>query len=174
MLQSPARAIGILLLALPAFAQFKTPSPGASIEQAAHASASSATPMHKAEMGPSGSSSSVLILSDTKRFNLQPYLDTTLPVLRNEWYAAIHQFVSKPEYRNGNVVAQFGITHDGEIRNSRITESSGEDDLDKAVTEALQNASPLPAIPKAIALNEVFMRFNFQYKGKKVPRGLRH
>ena len=107
---SPVRAIGIvsLLFALPAFAQFKTPSPSASIEQAAHASAVNAKqtpPSKETQYSPS----KFEVLTDTKGYNLGPYLDNILSIVRNEWLAAGHQVVKKPNYRRGTVVAEFII-----------------------------------------------------------------
>jgi TonB family protein len=154
---------------LPAFAQFKTPSPSASIEQAAHASAANAkqTPPPKE---PQVSSSKFEVLTDTKGYNLGPYLDNILSIVRDEWHAAGHQVVKKPNYRRGTVVAEFIIAHSGEIQNLKITEPSGEDDLDKAVTQALERASPLPELPKGLTSQQLEMRFRFFYDGKNPPR----
>ena len=113
--QSPVRVIGILLLALPTFAQFKTPSPGASIEQAAHASATNAkeVPPPKEPIEPSWKFE---VLANTKGYNLGTYINTVFPVIRDEWYAAIHQLVKNPNYRRGTVRVECAIARSGEIR----------------------------------------------------------
>jgi TonB family protein len=167
--QSPVRVIGILLLALPTVAQFKTPSPGASIEQAAHASATNAkeVPAPKEPIEPSWKFE---VLANTKGYNLGPYINTVFPVIRDEWYAAIHQLVKNPNYRRGTVRVECAIARSGEIQNVKITEASGEDDLDKAVTQAFEKATPLPELPKDLSAKQLEMHFNFFYKGKNPPR----
>jgi TonB family protein len=174
--QSPVRAIGILslLFASSAFAQFKTPSPSASIEQAAHASAANASAANAKQTPPPKepqySSSKFVVLTDTKGYNLGPYLDNIFSIVRNEWLAAGDQVVKKPKYRRGTVAAEFIIARSGEIHNLKITEPSGEDDLDKAVTQALEKASPLPELPKGLTSQQLEMRFRFFYDGKNPPR----
>jgi TonB family protein len=166
--QNLVQLVGILSLgfSLPVSAQFKTPSARASVEQAAHASAADAKTVEepKPEYRPS---SNVHVLNDLKGFNLQPYLDTLLPIVRDEWYAAIHEVVKNPTYRNGTVTAEFKVMRSGDIQELKIAQSSGEEDLDLAVTQALHKANPFPEIPKALPSDEVHLRMNFFYKGKK-------
>jgi len=168
--QSPVRVVGILLLALPAFAQFKTPSPSTSIEQAAHASAANAKEAPPPSKEPQYSSAKFEILTNIKGYDLGPYIDNVRSIVRDEWYAANNQVVKKPTYRRGTVAAEFIIARSGEIQNLKITESSGEDDLDKAVAQALEKVSPLPELPKGLTAKQLEMRFHFFYNGKNPPR----
>jgi TonB family protein len=152
-----------LSLTLPAFAQFQPSSPGKTIEDAAHASAAakSETP---------GSPVQAQVLSDTKGFRLQPYLDLLLPQVRNSWYSAVSDLVKQPDRRHGKVVAEFVIARSGEVQDLQIVDSSGEKDLDDAVREGLKRASPVRSLPEALSLNELHMRFHFYYKGGKASR----
>jgi TonB family protein len=157
-----------LVAALPAFAQFKTPSAGAAVEDAARHSAPSSGSVPDAKpKAPPTSSATVEVLTETHGINIQPYLDVMLSRVRDEWYIAIHQYIKKPEARRGAVEAEFAITRSGEVEGVRITKSAA-DDLDRAVTEALKNVS-LPPIPKALPMEQIRLRFHFYYMGKKRP-----
>src|SRR5690349_5937412 len=121
MKRNAARLLGMLslLFGLPVLAQFKTPSASASVEQAAHASAADAktapapAPESKEPLPPLHPSSTVQVLTKLNGFNLQPYLDSMVPIVRDEWYAAIHEVVKNPNYRRGTVVAEFAVTRTG-------------------------------------------------------------
>ena len=55
----------------------------------------------------------------------------------------------------GEVSLFFSIDRQGRLLESRITQSSGHEGLDKAALDLLREASPMPALPNTI-LNDVF------------------
>ena len=158
-LQKPTRFTGALLvcaLGPLAFAQMQLPSPGTAIQDAARASAA-----HRGETSSAGSTS-VEVLNSRNDLRVEGYLTTLLPRVRENWWAAIGRHVNKPERARGVVVVAFVVARSGEIRDVKITSSSGRDDLDEAVLRGLQTTQ-LPPFPAAFTLPELQLRFHFYY-----------
>ncbi len=155
-----------VILAAPAYCQFKMPSAGAAIEDAARHSAPSSTPppVEKPALTPRRSSAMVEVLTETHGIDIQPYLNTMLERVRDEWYSAIHRYIKKPESRRGAVEVEFAVTRSGDVQDIKITKPAA-DDLDRAVSEALKSVS-LPPIPKALPMEQLRFRFHFYYMGK--------
>ncbi|MBS1953495.1 MAG: TonB family protein [Cyanobacteria bacterium SZAS-4] len=74
-----------------------------------------------------------------------------------------------------NTAIQFTVDQDGIVSNGRITESSGNAEMDKAALDALKAASPFPKLPptgeKAV---EVQFHFAYNYKTEGDPGVMAH
>jgi TonB family protein len=154
-----------VLSPLLAFGQFREKSAGASIEQATHEAAAKQANPQTAEK--TDSPTNVKVLTDTKGFHVEAYLDNVMPRVRDSWYAAIHQRVDKPDQRNGTVTVGFTVVRSGEIQDVHVVHGSGEQDLDDAARQGVATAGPLPPLPKALPPDELKLTIHFMYKGLK-------
>jgi TonB family protein len=167
MTQDLRRWTSFLLVLFPLFAvaQFRQKSAGAAIEDAAHEAATKQANPQTAEKPKS--ITGVTVLTDTKGFNTQFYVDAITRRIRDSWYAAIRELVNKPDQRNGKLTIGFTIVRSGEVQGAHVVDTSGEQDLDEAALQGLLRASPLPPLPKALPPDDLKLVIHFYYKGEK-------
>src|SRR5579859_504238 len=167
MKQNTRRLTALVMLLSPIFAvaQFREKSAGAAIEEATHQVAAKQANPQTAEKP--DSAMNVKVLSDTKGFNVDMYLENVMPRVRESWYSAIHELVDRPQERTGKVVVGFTVLRSGEIQAVHVVNTSKEPDLDDAACQGVQNASPLPPLPKALQPDELKLTLHFYYKGIK-------
>src|SRR5919198_659204 len=99
MAQNLLRWTALLMVLSPLFAagQFRQKSAGAAIEEATHEVAARQANPETAEKP--DSTATVKVLTDTRGFNVEAYLDNAIPRIRSSWYAAINELIDKPEER---------------------------------------------------------------------------
>src|SRR5579859_495951 len=109
MKQNTRRLTALVMLLSPIFAvaQFREKSAGAAIEEATHQVAAKQANPQTAEKP--DSAMNVKVLSDTKGFNVDMYLENVMPRVRESWYSAIHELVDRPQERTGKVVVGFTV-----------------------------------------------------------------
>src|SRR6266568_1645954 len=116
MRQNLRRCSALLMVLSPLFAvaQFRQKSAGAAIAEATREVAAKQANPQTAEKPES--TASVKVLTDTKGFNTQFYVDAIIPRIRDSWYAAIRELVDKPDQRNGKLTLGFTIVRSGEVQ----------------------------------------------------------
>ena len=65
------------------------------------------------------------------------------------------------------VVLEFTIQKNGHIINAKVSESSGNKEVDDSAMRALKKASPLPPLPLNLSQNSITVKFDFLVKGAK-------
>ena len=114
--------------------------------------------------GPSwiGKGEPIEVLSDTKGFNIKPYVKEVAARVKAVWFPLIPNTVRAPIMDQGHVSIQFRLMKDGHIEGVKYCETSGNESLDRAAYGALKGASPLPPLPVELG-PFVELRFHFYY-----------
>jgi TonB family protein len=74
-----------------------------------------------------------------------------------------------PSQKQWSVLARAGISKDGQVSAVAITTTSGDVTTDQEVTDAIQRASPFPALPTSTKLDCIAVGLNFVHAhGQKV------
>jgi len=97
------------------------------------------------------------------------YMNQTLNAIRRNWYRLVPMSARPPANKKGRVTAEFIIQHDGIIFGENIVSSSGDDELDKAVIDAIKATNNLPAFPSTVSDNSIKMRISFAYNPNTIP-----
>ena len=100
------------------------------------------------------------VLSDTKGFNIRPYLREVIETVRTHWFV---QIPNAARAKKGHVSIEFQVTHDGHISEVKYRETSGDEALDRAAYGAIESSDPLQALPGEFACQSIKLRFNFYY-----------
>ena len=101
------------------------------------------------------------ILSDTHGYDFGQYLPQLTNQVRNKWYSVIPD--SARFGRRGRVTLSFSIARNGRVQNLRALAGSGAQALDKAATDAVQKASPLPELPADFSDSQIVVQLTFLY-----------
>lgn len=108
------------------------------------------------------------MLTDTKGFNIAPYLSTLVGKVRKNWYRRIPDSARYPEKKRGAVEIEFTVLRNGKVTGLKITGSSEEPELDQAALESVRK-SKLPRLPQEFSGEYLRLRFRFYYNPEKTP-----
>ena len=114
------------------------------------------------------------VLSDTKGFNLKPYLKEVVAKMRTTWITLAPNTVRAPVNEQGHVSIEFRLMKDGHIEDVKYHESSGNEGLDRAAYGAIMGSGPMPPLPAEFQCQFVKLRFHFYYNqspGETEERG---
>jgi len=103
------------------------------------------------------------VLTDTKGFNISPYLQGVVATVRQHWYAVVPESARPPERKKGQVLIRFHILKDGSVTEMRTVGSSGDAVLDQAAYSGISSSSPFKRLPKEFACDYVSLQFRFYY-----------
>jgi TonB family protein len=87
------------------------------------------------------------VLSDTKGFNVKPYLKEVVGIVRSNWYFVIPNVVRAPKFEQGYVAVDFRVMKDGQIKDVKYHVNSEDPKLDRAAYAAITGSDPLPPFP---------------------------
>ena len=102
------------------------------------------------------------MLSDTKGFDLRPYIRQIKGLVQTNWYAAMPAVARQPRREQGHVAIDFTITKDGEVKDVKFHETSDDRKLDKAAYSAISR-SDFPPLPEGFPGDSIKLRFHFYY-----------
>jgi TonB family protein len=100
------------------------------------------------------------ILSDTQGYDFGPYLNSLMTRVRQNWYAVIPEIAIKG--LKGRVVVIFTIVRDGKVQDLRLI-PSGNQDLDRAATKAIEASNPFAALPPNFKGDRIVLQLSFLY-----------
>jgi TonB family protein len=107
---------------------------------------------------------SVNILTNTKGIDFGPYLEVVKKQVKRRWYSLIP---SGAIFKSGCVSVQFKILKNGDIADVHYVSSSGDPQLDRAASAAIEwpEATPpsLPPLPREFEDDHLELRFIFSY-----------
>ena len=103
------------------------------------------------------------VLSDTKGFNMKPYLKEIAGIVRSRWYFVMPNVVRAPKLEQGHVAIDFRVMKDGQIKDVKYHENSEDPKLDRAAYAAITGSGPLPALPSEFQCEFIKLRFHFFY-----------
>jgi len=130
-------------------------------------SAQDAGKVKTADQKPAGSRSKchgpIEILSDTKNVNFGHYKNQILNKVRKHWYKVIPEGARPPVSKNGVVGLEVAIEKDGEVKESRIVNSSGDASLDHAAWTGFTSSVPFPRLPSKFKGEYIVVRICFFY-----------
>ena len=125
---------------------------------------SPAKPLHYAR-GP------IDVLTDTKGFNIKPYLREIAGIVRSNWTWVMPDTVRGPKREQGYVAVDFRVTKDGNITDVTVRRTSESNRLDRAAYRAITGSSPLPAFPGEFQCEFLKLRFHFYYNERPSDEG---
>jgi TonB family protein len=100
------------------------------------------------------------VLSDTKGFDLTPYLGRLVDKVRTNWFRLIPE---SAETKEGRVRVRFRVMRNGEVTNVAFDARSGDVMLDWPAYNAIRTSSPMPSLPSQFACEFVELTFRFYY-----------
>jgi TonB family protein len=107
------------------------------------------------------------ILSDTQGVDFGPYVKRMHVLIEDHWFPLMPKAALPPVMKSGLTVIEFAIMPDGSVQNMKITESSGDPELDRAAYGGIFNAAPLPKLPKEFTGPSLLIRAKFFYNPNK-------
>ncbi len=168
----------VLVFTISGVAQFQQQTPSASIESAARDAAKRQT----AEKLAGESEQRIYgadILTPTNGVDLGPYLQTMLPNIRRNWFRFVPDSARAPERRSpwrkpklkqGIVSIEFVIHRDGSLGDLRVTESSEDEEFDKAALLGISESAPFPHLPEKLKSETLRLRCRFYYNPSHAAR----
>ncbi len=112
---------------------------------------------------------SVNIITDTKGVDFGPYLEIVKRQVKQRWYSLIPY---SAVFKLGCVSVQFKILKTGNVADIHYVSSSGDPQLDRAASAAIEWPEALPPLPPAFEDDNLELRFNFFYNSG--PAGASH
>lgn len=103
------------------------------------------------------------VLSDTKGFNMKPYLSQVIEGVRNSWYLLIGNDHHFPKKKKGRVAVEFRVEKNGHISDVKYNQTSGNDKLDRVAFSAIAGSDPLQPFPEEFPCQSVTLKFTFLY-----------
>jgi TonB family protein len=103
------------------------------------------------------------ILSETDGVDFGPYMKRLKVTVQNSWYPLVPSVALPPTMKSGRVIVEFAIMKNGDLRDMRITQSSGDIAMDRAAFGAIANARPLPVLPSEFTRDYLRVRSAFLY-----------
>ena len=107
------------------------------------------------------------VLSDTKGFNVRPYLDRMMQSIKAEWYSRIPEVARSPLKKKGRVSIEFHLMKDGNANEFRLVDTSGDASLDRAALAGVVAARPLAPLPPEFNCQYAVLRMHFYYNPTK-------
>jgi TonB family protein len=111
------------------------------------------------------------VLTDTKGFDVEPYLKEITGVVRSRWIWGGPDTARPPKREQGYVVVDFRVTKDGNITDVKVHRTSQSDRLDRAAYRAISGSSPLPPFPGEFQCDFIELRFHFFYNERPADEG---
>lgn len=111
------------------------------------------------------------VLTDTKGFNIDPYLKEIAGVVRSRWIWGMADTARTPKREQGYVVVDFRVTKDGNITEVKVHRTSQSDRLDRAAYRAITGSGPLPPFPGEFQCDFMKLRFHFFYNERPADEG---
>jgi len=111
------------------------------------------------------------VLSDTKGFNVKPYLKGVVRTVRSNWYFVMPNVARAPKLEQGHVAIDFRVMKDGRIKDVKYHENSEDPKLDRAAYAAITGSGPLPPLPSEFQCEFIKMRFHFFYNERPGDTG---
>jgi len=99
------------------------------------------------------------------RENLKGYLTGLASRTRDRWMAVLPAASRPPLSTPGEVKIVCWVHTDGRVTNMAIEQASGKVALDRAAWAAITGSAPYGAFPYGIAVDQVKVRFTFDYNG---------
>lgn len=99
------------------------------------------------------------LLSDTRGFDLKPYLRQLVGEVRTNWFRVIPE---SAQFKKGRVAIRFRLMRDGHITNLKV-DTSGDVTLDRPAYMAILGSNPLLPLPSEFACEFIELRFKFYY-----------
>lgn len=103
------------------------------------------------------------ILSDTKGFNVKPYLKEVAGMVKANWYLLIPDIARPPRLEQGHVAIDFRVAKDGHVKDVKYHETSEDPKLDRAAYGAITGFGSLPPLPSEFQCEFIKLRFHFYY-----------
>ena len=110
---------------------------------------------------------SLEVLTDTHGVDLTPYLSKMFGSVRQNWFAAIPQKARVPELKKGAVAIEFVILRSGTLTAMRITQSSGDIEMDRAAWGGIATSAPFAPLPAEFHGEYLSLRLHFKYNPDK-------
>ena len=99
------------------------------------------------------------LLSDTRGFDLKPYLNRLVGQVRTNWFRLIPE---SAQSKKGHLTIRFRVMRDGHITNVQV-DTSGDVTLDRPAYGAIVGSNPLLPLPSEFACEFVALGFHFYY-----------
>jgi TonB family protein len=130
---------------------------------------SSKIPVNPAESpgGTAGTGGTLEILSDTMGVDFKPYVKVLRQKVQEHWDPLIPQSAMAPELKSGRVTVEFAVLRDGKIAGLKVTETSGDINLDRAAFGALLYSRSFAPLPEEFKGNYLLFRSHFLYNPNK-------
>ena len=100
------------------------------------------------------------ILSDTKGFDMKPYLQELERRVKFKWYALVSD---RAKSRTGQLSINFRIMKDGRINDLKYAAKSGVTILDEPAYQAILDSDPFQPLPNGFACQSISLSFRFYY-----------
>ena len=100
----------------------------------------------------------VEVLSDTKGFNMKPYVKDLSARVKATWLPLVPNAARKPIFARGHLAIDFRVMKDGHVEDIRYHGTSGNESLDRAAYGAITGSSPMPPLPAEFQCQSVRMR----------------
>jgi TonB family protein len=118
---------------------------------------------------PAGTGGDVQILSDTMGVNFRPYVQRVIYSVRNRWLQLMPESARPPVMKSGTVIMEFSILKDGKVAGLKTAKSSGDIDLDRAPSSAIEKSAPFAPLPAEFAGQYLTLRAKFHYNLPNAP-----
>jgi TonB family protein len=107
------------------------------------------------------------IISDTMGTDFGPYLKPVIATVGKNWLLLIPPEARPPRSESGEVTIEFHILHDGQVKEVKVTGSSGHKKLDRGAYGGVTSSNPLPPLPDEFAGQYLGLRLHFWYNPRK-------
>jgi len=108
----------------------------------------------------------VEILSDTMGVDFGPYLQRVLYVIKKNWYGLIPEVARPPIMKKGNLIIEFSILKQGQVRGLQIQAPSGDVALDRAAYGGITESDPFDPLPPDFNGPHLTLRIKFIYNSR--------
>lgn len=104
------------------------------------------------------------------RGNLQDYWPVVASRAKDQWLQSLPAIAKPPESASGEVKILAWLHTDGRVTGMALEQRSGRAVLDRAAWAAITAAAPFDAFPYGISVDQVRVRFTFDYnQGAGIP-----
>jgi TonB family protein len=110
------------------------------------------------------------ILSDTGGVDFRPYMRRLHVTIEDHWYPLIPPSALPPTMKSGVVTLELSILKNGDLRELRVAQSSGDAEFDRAAWGAISTSAPLPVLPAEYSSESLRLRCKFFYNPSKTTK----
>jgi TonB family protein len=101
----------------------------------------------------------VVVDRTTRDKTLNDYTHLTRNAIQKSWITPIH--LANVGALKGKVAVNYCISRDGRLESVELVRSSGNEDMDRTLLEAIRAAAPFPAFPDYLPAKRVLIKANF-------------